>query len=250
MTRNLVKEIVTKTGLKESGLRVTLSRTKNRHDLTSIQQAACYYIKRKKLTINVSSIMDDVTREAVRNTLAKPPPRAVKSVPASKKTPKPFKGPKIKWLSARHYTVASQLADFYPYLFVFENALRHKIDAAMTKNHGASWWDTRVKADLSDVHRYAQDEQVKLSKLPIVGKTLTLTSLQCVTLGHLEQIIQKYNALFVPSVFPTLHFFTGHMVIIKQVRNAIAHVSPAPTLKDVRNAKNEIDILLQHLASL
>jgi hypothetical protein len=40
------------------------------------------------------------------------------------------------------------------------------------------------------------------------------------------------------------------MVIVKKVRNAIAHMALTTTAKDIRNAKNEIDILLQHLATV
>ena len=50
MNRDFVQEIVNKTGVKEKGLRVTLSRIKKRHDLKSIEQAACYYIKKKDST--------------------------------------------------------------------------------------------------------------------------------------------------------------------------------------------------------
>jgi len=66
MARNLIREILAKKpGLKEDGLRVTLSRIKNREDLKSIEQAACYYIKKNGIKVNVSSVMDAVTRDAV-----------------------------------------------------------------------------------------------------------------------------------------------------------------------------------------
>ena len=84
----------------------------------------------------------------------------------------------------------------------------------------------------------------------MVGQGQTLQSYDYLTLGHLEQIIMKYNSLFIPSVFPNLHFFTGHMVIVKRVRNAVAHMAPSTTLRYIRNTKNEIDILLQHFSTL
>jgi hypothetical protein len=40
------------------------------------------------------------------------------------------------------------------------------------------------------------------------------------------------------------------MVIVKRVRNAVAHTSPGTTLKDIRNAKHEMDILLQHFSTM
>jgi hypothetical protein len=160
-----------------------------------------------------------------------------------------LKAPRVRWVPEAQYALAAKLRDFYPYLFIFESALRIKIETLMSETY-PNWWDAKIKADLPDVHKYAQDEMVKQARFPMLGAAKRLQPLECVTIGHLEQLIQKYNVLFVPSVFPTLQFFTGHMVIVKRVRNAIAHMAPSTTATDVRNAKNEIDILLQHLATV
>ncbi len=120
----------------------------------------------------------------------------------------------------------------------------------MANAHGKDWWEKKIKAELFEIYRYADEERIRQSKLPIVGKTLNLAPLELITIGHLEVIITKYQALFIPSLFPRSDFFTGHMVIIKQVRNALAHVSPAPTVKDIRNARSEIAILLQHISTV
>lgn len=152
-------------------------------------------------------------------------------------------------MGAYYYTLADRLNDCYGYLFLFENALRLKIDSVMRSN-SPNWWETKVKPELPDVYNYARDEQVRQAKLPMVGQGQTLQSYDYLTLGHLEQIIMKYNSLFIPSVFPNLHFFTGHMVIVKRVRNAVAHMAPSTTLRYIRNTKNEIDILLQHFSTL
>src|SRR5687767_9132518 len=70
MPRDLSGEILAKRpDIKRPGLQVTLSRIKKRLDLKSIEQAACYYIKNNYLDINVSSIIDDVTRKAVQDNL-------------------------------------------------------------------------------------------------------------------------------------------------------------------------------------
>ncbi len=251
MNTALVREIVKRSGVKESGLRVTLSRIKKRHDLKSIDQAACFYIKKKGLGINVSSIIDDVTRNLVQNRTAPSPPRSTLTQSTQGKSFKPSlpKLPKLKWVSPHYYSLAYRLNDFYAYLFIFENALRLKIHSIMESKY-PNWWETKVKHELPKAYKYAEDEKKKQSKLPMVGQTQALQPYDYVTLGHLEEIITKYQDLFVPVIFPNLHFFTGHMVIIKRVRNAIAHMAPSVTLKDIRNAKNEIDILLQHFSTL
>lgn len=248
MTRDLISEIVQKAKVKENGLRVTLSRIKKRYDLQTTEQAACFYIKKHKLDINVSSIIDDVTRQVLQ--IAQAPHSSPSSMrpPSSTKT-RNFVVPKIKWMPGSHYSIAERLSDFYGYLFIFENALRLKIDVIMSSKY-TNWWETKLKTDLPDVYKYSNDEKTKQAKLPMIGSSGALQPLDYLTVGHLEQIITKYQNEFIPLVFPNLQFFTGHMVIVKRVRNALAHMAPSTTAKDIRNAKNEIDILLQHLSTL
>lgn len=248
MKKDLIYEIVKKTGVGEKGLRVTLSRLKRRRNLRSIEQAACYYILSHGVDVNVSSVIDDRTASLIHTPLG---PRPIKS-----SLPKNARGrsaklnlPKIKWLGPHYYSFAERLADFYGYLFIYENALRIKINSVMEKQY-PNWWETKIKSELWDIYKYAEDRKAEQAKLPMIGQAQTLQPYEYITLGHLEQIIIKYNPLFVPSVFLNLHFFTGHMVIVKRVRNAIAHMSPATTVKDIRHAKSEIDILLHHLSTL
>ena len=247
MKRNLVSEIVQETGLKEEHIRSTLSRVKRRLDLKTTEQAACYYIKKNNLGINVSSIIDDVTRAALqrRENMLSPASKARVNLAPKKKMPKL---PRVKWLTADYYSLAERLQDFYGELFIFENGLRAAIDTVMEKNF-PNWWESKIKTDLPTVYKYAEDRKTDQSKLPMVGQGQLMQPFDYVTITHLEQIIIKYENQFVPTIFPNLHFFTGHMVIVKRVRNAIAHMAPSTT-KDVQNAKNEIDILLQHLSTL
>ena len=248
MNRDLIREIVKRTEVKEGGLRVTLSRIKKRHDLRSAQQAACYYIKKKGIDINVSSVIDDVTRDLVQSRVTPSTPKSSSGQKLPRRIQK-TKLPKLKWLGTYYYTLANQSSDFYGYLFLFENALRLKIHSVMELKY-QNWWETKTKSELPDVYKYAEEEKAKYSKLLMVGQGQALQPYDYVTLGHLEKIIVKYQSLFVPSIFPNLHFFTGHMVIVKRVRNAIAHMVPSTTVRDIRNAKHEIDILLQHFSTL
>jgi len=112
------------------------------------------------------------------------------------------------------------------------------------------WWETKLKIDLPKIYEYSKEEKARQDQLPMVGSSGILQPLDYLTLGRLEQIIIKYENEFVPSVFRKLDFFTGHMEIVKRVRNGIAHMAPSMTVKDIHNAKHEIDILLQHLSTL
>ncbi len=248
MKRDLVTEILKEKQISERGLRVTLSRIKKRYDLKSINQAACLYIKKQGLDINVSSIIDDITRQIL---LINHKPNALRVVQQSG-SPEKSKielVPKIKWMPLGHYAIARRLSEFYGYIFIFENALRIKIDTIMSSKY-TNWWDTKIKNELHDVYKYSDDEKNNQSKLPMVGTSNLLQPIDYLTIGHLELIITKYQMLFIPSVFPSLNFFTGHMIIVKRVRNALAHMAPSISAKDIRNAKNEIDILLQHLSTI
>lgn len=246
MKRDLIKEITSASGVGEPGLRVTLSRIKNRYDLRSIQQAACFYIKKKRLRINVSSVIDDVTRRAV-DTLGLRTVRPTSATPIHK--PKVTLVPQLRWVDRKYYALATRLGDFYPYVFIFENALRTKIEAVMSSND-SDWWESKIKVQLRTVYDYAAGERSRQGKLAMIGNTAGMKQLDYLTVGHLEDIVVKYHPDFIPSIFPSLHFFTGHMVIVKRVRNSIAHMAPSTTSRDIKNAKSEIDILLQHLATL
>jgi len=147
MKRDLVAEITQKTGLKKQGIKVTLSRIKKRHDLKSIEQAACLYIKRKKLNINVSSIIDDTTRQVLRDH-SQGAAQAAAGVARTREKAvlRATSTPRVKHIPVTYYSIAARFADFYPYLFIFENALRISIESKMAKAYGSGWWETKINA--------------------------------------------------------------------------------------------------------
>jgi len=118
MKRNLISEIIQKKPeVKEKNLRATLSKIKNKYDLTSTEQAACFYIKKNNLNINVSSIIDDVTRRVIQNNLTRTVSPPVIKPSSSTKTHN-FNGPRLKWMASSYYSKAEQLSNFYGYLFL------------------------------------------------------------------------------------------------------------------------------------
>lgn len=250
MTKDFIQEIAKKADVKETSLRTMLSGIKKRYDLNSIEQAGCFYVKARGLNINVSSRIDDVTRNVVQTELSTQPTIVKQKAKTQKVKTKKIQTPKVKWVPQSHYTLVQKISDFYPYLFIFENALRIKIEDVMSTNHGSDWWDKRLNADLNKIWEYADDQAKKQAKLPMIGKAGVLQPIEYITIGQLEEIIKKYKSLFIPGIFHDLAFFTGHMTIVKRVRNAVAHMAPSTTSKDIQNAKNEIDILLQHLATV
>lgn len=248
MKINPISEILQKKpGLKEPNLRSTLSKIKNKYDLIDTDQAACFYIKKNKLKINVSSIIDDRTKLAVQNSQTRAVTLPVTKPPSSTKT-RNRTVPILKWMSDDYYSKAGQLSDSYSYFYIFENALKIKINDIMSAKY-INWWDTKIKVDLPEVNKYYEEEKKSQDKMPMVGSPGTKKPVDYLTVGLLEKIVITYKNEFIPLLFPNLDFFTGHMYYFKRVRNEVAHMSPSVTITDIKDAKHGINILLRHLSN-
>lgn len=147
MPRDLISEILAaKSDIKRAGLQVTLSRNKKRFDLKSIEQAACFYIKKHNLNINVSSIIDDVTRKAVQDNLTSASLNALPKQPIKKglnrislsKSDDPF-------IDNLTFNAAYYNAEIYPVIYLFENSVRKFIVTTMKRNFGDNWWTEKVE---------------------------------------------------------------------------------------------------------
>jgi hypothetical protein len=136
----------------------------------------------------------------------------------------------------------------FPIFYQFENALRLAIHEHMSVCY-TNWWETKLKFDLRDIYDYAEDKKKKHDLMPWIGDSaqVKLLPIHHVTLGQLEQIVKKYESECIPQLFPSMHFFLGHMDCIKLVRNLYAHMFPCLTSSDAKVAKSEISTLCLHL---
>jgi hypothetical protein len=134
-------------------------------------------------------------------------------------------------------------------LFQFENALRLALDKHMQTCYGENWWDEKVQKDLPNTYKYADNVKQNAYKMPWIGATNRVPTLplHSITLGQLEEIIIHYKSECFPQLFSSEAFFTGHMEIIKKVRNLFSHMHPCIGKKDVKAAKREITTLCDHL---
>jgi hypothetical protein len=139
----------------------------------------------------------------------------------------------------------------FPSLFQFENGLRIIIHNHLATCYGNDWWDISLKPRLSGVFEYALDQQKKRDAMPWIGDSsrVKVLPIHLVTLGHLEEIVKKYQSDCIPQLFPTLEFFLGHMESIKRVRNLYSHMFPCLTRNDCRLARREILTLATHINS-
>lgn len=135
--------------------------------------------------------------------------------------------------------------------FQFENGLRLAVHKYLQACYGPNWWETSLKQkrELERLYKYVEDLKQKTSYMPWIGDSTitTLLPLHSITLGQLEQIVISYKSELVPQLFPSLDFFTGHMEVIKRIRNLFAHMYPCITAKDIRVAKREIQTLCEHI---
>ncbi len=134
-------------------------------------------------------------------------------------------------------------------LYQFENGLRLLINGFLGTCYGLDWWEKSLKGKLQTVFDYAERQQKRLDSMPWIGAAshVKVLPIHLVTLGHLEEIVKAYQSDCISELFPTLDFFTGHMELIKRVRNLYSHMFPCISRNDCRNARSEIRILAQHI---
>ncbi len=152
----------------------------------------------------------------------------------------------------KEYFEVIQLGNvLFPVLYQFENGLRLAIHHYLATCYGVDWWKTSFQAQLPDIFRYEDTQRNRMAAMPWIGASARVNVLpvHLVTLGHLEEIIKKYQSDCIPELFPTLEFFLGHMEVIKRVRNLYSHMFPCITQEDTRLARREILTLASHLNS-
>jgi hypothetical protein len=137
----------------------------------------------------------------------------------------------------------------FPYLFQFENGLRIAINEFLSTCYGPDWWEISLKGRLPEIHKYAEDQGRKRHSMPWIGASarVPVLPIHLITPGQLEEIVRNYKSECIPQLFPTLDFFTGHMTVIKMVRNLFSHMFPCITSDDCKTANREITTLAAHI---
>jgi len=134
-------------------------------------------------------------------------------------------------------------------LYQLENGLRLAINSYLANFYGDNWWEYSLKIELPQIYDYAEKHMQKRGNMPSIAKSKLIKPLPIhfVTLGHLEDIVKKYQSDCIPTIFPTLEFFLGHMHVIKEVRNLFSHMFPCITKNDAQTARREIKTLSEHI---
>lgn len=137
----------------------------------------------------------------------------------------------------------------FPSLYQFENGLRLAINNFLTTCYGPDWWNLSLNTKLPHIWIYSENQRRQTNAMPWIGNSarIPILPIHLVTLGHLEEIVKKYQSDCIPQLFPTLDFFIGHMHVVKRVRNLYTHMFPCLTRGDCATARREIITLAAHI---
>jgi hypothetical protein len=137
----------------------------------------------------------------------------------------------------------------FPTLYQFENGLRLAINKHLSTCYGSNWWEDSLRTNLPTIYQDAEDAKTKRASMPWIGSSARtpVLPIHLITLGQLEEIVKKYQAECIPSLFPTREFFLGHMECIKRVRNLYAHMFPCLDKQDTMLVRSEVRALARHL---
>ncbi len=232
MSKELINKILKKkSNIKEPGLQVTLTRIKKRLDLKSIDQAACFYIKKNNLDINVSSIIDDVTRKAVQDEFA-PDKSASPSPKVSirKKSQKPLPKSDDPFIDNQIFNAANSNAEIYPIIYLFENSVRNFVVAVMKKYFKENWWGDRVEKANTKIHSNVTIRKLAEKEAPW-HSSRGADPIFFTDIEDLKKIINSNSNEFRQILGGKFDHLAVWIEEIEKTRNILAHNNPV-TKKD------------------
>lgn len=231
MSRKLINKILLKKpSIKEAGLQVTLTRIKKRHDLKSIDQAACFYIKKNNLDINVSSIIDDITRRAVQEELITSKSITVIAPNSKKKIRKLPSKSEDPFIDNVTFSAANSNAEVYPIIYLFENSVRGFVVSVMKKKYGTNWWHEKVEKVNTKIHENVTVRKLAEKAAPWHSgrgaDPIFFTDIE-----DLKKIINTNSAEFRKILGDKFDHLAVWIEEIEKTRNILAHNNPV-TKKD------------------
>jgi hypothetical protein len=231
MSRELISKILKKKpNIKEPGLQVTLTRIKKRLDLKSIDQAACFYIKKNNLDINVSSIIDDVTRRAVQDELVAIRPISVIKPNSGKKSPKLLSKSDDPFIENATFAAAISNAEIYPVIYLFENSVRNFVVAVMKNNFGDNWWEEKVEKINTGIQKNVIIRKLAEKEAPWHSGR-GADPIYFTDIDDLKKIISTNSAEFRKILAGKYDHLGVWIDEIEKTRNILAHNNPV-TKKD------------------
>lgn len=125
-------------------------------------------------------------------------------------------------LPAKKLLEAKEMAALYPLLYVFENSVREVIDKVISQCHGDIWYEKGLTASLEKTIKDRMDNEKKNSWHQRRGSR----PIDYVDLNQLKPLVSKYESLFVPSIIPSLEWFSQLIDEMYQSRCVLCHMNP------------------------
>ena len=132
---------------------------------------------------------------------------------------------------------AVDMASIYPVLYVLENSIRELIKRVMAANHGADWWNQKMKkGKLKAIAQKATDRMKNETTKNSWHQKRGDHPIDYIDLKELGTIVSSNEAEFFPDIISDKEWFLQFMRELEPSRNVLCHMNPVdPTnLKDVR----------------
>ena len=114
---------------------------------------------------------------------------------------------KILKIPTEYFDVVQLGNVLFPALYQFENGLRLATHHHLTVCYGPDWWKLSLQTKLPDIFKYEETQRTRMAVMPWIGASARVAVLpvHLITLGHLEQIITKYQSDCIPELFPLFY---------------------------------------------
>jgi hypothetical protein len=195
------------------------------------------YMIAQQQGIILSKYLDNNTIDRVRDLLQQAPIRPIYSSSSerkiSEKKTEAEKRDRIIIIS-KEFTItdpilpekknleAKDMAKIYPLLYIMENSIREVIDRVMTSKHGSDWWDSQAPRGLSEnVNKRMADEK-KNSWHQRRGSR----PIDYLDMDNLPSLVRKIDKDIIPSIIPSVEWFTQFIDEIYRSRCVICHMNP------------------------
>ena len=117
---------------------------------------------------------------------------------------------------------AKEMAAIYPFLYILENSIRETIDCVMTSQHGNDWWDSEAPKGLRDTVTGRMADEKRNSWHQKRGAR----PIDYLALDQLPALMRKIEKEVVPSIIPSLEWFTQLVEEVYKSRCVVCHMNP------------------------
>ncbi len=235
MTNKQLREaLLEKLGVTPQAVSQRIQKLKRRYPMTT--EDATYVIAQQEGII-LDKYLDKETIDRIRGLLQQIPSRIEVTAAQTKATPRVKEragkeqrviiiGKEFEFidpnLPQKKILEAKEMAAIYPFLYILENSIREVIDYVMTSQHGDDWWDSKAPKGLRDIVTGRMADEKKNSWHQRRG----VRPIDYLDLDQLPALMRKIEKEVVPSIIPSLEWFTQLIEEVYKSRCVVCHMNP------------------------